>query len=308
MKTRTLYLATLTALLAACGSVPERNNSLEAARNHFDAAQRDPQVASQAPAELQRASQSMLLADQAWRNGDNTNNVNHLAYMAYQRVSIAQETAANKNAQAITAGAAAERDKLRLAVRTNEADNAKQDALTAQQKLAVSQQSNAQKTDELAMAEVAALRDRDLLAFRAAKLNEMQMQMQALNAKQTDRGMVVTLGDVLFETGKARVMPASATDMSKLADFFKRNPERKAVIEGYTDSVGNDNFNRDLSRRRANAVMSELVHLGVAPGRLSTQAFGEERPVADNASATGRQLNRRVEIVFSQPADSVVVK
>ena len=88
--------------------------------------------------------------------------------------------------------------------------------------------------------------------------------------------------------------------MVKLADFFKRNPQRTALIEGFTDSTGNANANYDLSGRRANAVLTALVNLGVPAGRLNTRANGADSPTADNSTAAGRQLNRRVEIVIAQ--------
>nr|WP_316641037.1 OmpA family protein [uncultured Roseateles sp.] len=301
MKTRLILLATVAAALAACSSVPARNGELESARGRVAAASSDPQVAALAPDELKRANDSLRMADQAWTAGDKSYRVDHLAYMANQRAVIAQETATSKAAQAVTAGAAAERDKLRLAVRTNEVD-------MAQQKLAVAQQANVQKTAELAAADAAAQRDQARVARRDARVSDLEMQLQALNAKKTDKGMVVTLGDVLFDSGKSQLLPTSSGNMSKLADFFKRNPQRSASIEGYTDSMGGEAANQALSERRAGAVKMALVSLGVSSDRLSTQAHGEAMPVASNDTASGRQMNRRVEIVFAQTADDMAVK
>lgn len=297
MNNRILLAATITATFAACSSMPDRNVALDEARNRYNSAQNDPQVAALAPVELKNAGESLRVADKAWTDRNNAVTVNHLAYMTSQRVTIAQETASSKAAEAITAGAAAERDRLRLASRTNEAN-------LAQQKLAVSQQSNAEKAAALANAESAAAATAAATALReqanAARLNDLEMQLQEINAKKTERGMVVTLGDVLFDTGQSRLVAAGGPNMIKLADFFKRNPQRTALIEGFTDSTGNANANYDLSARRANAVMTALVNLGVPTDRLNTRAYGADRPTADNATAAGRQLNRRVEIVITQ--------
>ena len=283
--TRAFALLTLSAALAACSSVPERNAALDQARTRYAAAQADPQVVKLAPDELKLAGEALRNADQARSAGGSPATVDHLAYLTTQRVAIAQETASSKAAQAVTAGAAAERDKLRLTQRTNEAD-------LAQQQLAQSQQSNARKTSELAAADASAQRDQ-------ARVSDLESQLKELNARKTDRGMVVTLGDVLFDTGQAKLLVGSRPNMAKLADLFKSNPQRRASIEGFTDSVGGAAANMDLSQRRAAAVMSALVDLGVPADRLTTKAFGADQPVASNGTAAGRQLNRRVEIVFA---------
>ena len=305
MNIRILCLATLAAALAACNSIPDRNAALDQARGRFNSAQSDPQVATLAPDELKRAGDSLGVAEQARVSGATTATVDHLAYMTARRVTIAQETAASKAAQAVTAGAAAERDKLRLAVRTSEVD-------AAQQKLAVSEQSDARKTTELAQADAAATanaaREQARVERSDARVSDLETQLKDLNAKKTDRGMVVTLGDVLFDTGQARLLPDGARNMVKLADFFKRYPQRKASIEGYTDSIGSPNANLDLSERRAAAVMLALVNLGVPADRLSTRAHGAEMPIASNGTSAGRQMNRRVEIVFAPQSEEISMK
>jgi len=288
MKTQTLSLIAIAATMAACSSAPVRNDALEQARTRLEAARANTQVASLAPDELKAASASMLAADAAAKKRDKKPNVEHLAYMATQRVAIAEETAASRSAQAITASAAAERDRMRLALRTAEAD-------TAQRALTASEQENARKAAELSMA-----------GERSdARVSDLEAQLRELNAKKTDRGMVVTLGDVLFDTGKSQLRAGSNTNLAKLAEFFKRNPERKATIEGYTDNVGSDGMNLALSERRATAVMDALLGMGVTTSQLDSRAYGTARPTADNGTAAGRQMNRRVEIVFASAGTEV---
>jgi outer membrane protein OmpA-like peptidoglycan-associated protein len=282
----------MAAALTACASAPERNSALDGARSRHATAQSDPQVATLAPEEMQRASEALRVADVAWNAKEPTTTVDHLAYLASQRVTIAQETASSRAARSVTDGAAAERDKVRLALRTREAD-------AAQQQLVVSQRSEEQKTAELARAEAAAVTEQARTQQSQARVADLESELRALNAKQTDRGMVVTLGDVLFDSGQSRLSSGSALNMAKLADFFKRYPERSATIEGYTDSIGGDYANQLLSERRASAVMTALVSRGVKADRLSTRAHGSQMPVADNATAAGRQMNRRVEVVIA---------
>ena len=293
-------LAIVAVMLGACSSMPDRNAALDQARSRFNLAQGDSQVAALAPDELSRAGESLRVADKAWTDGNSPVTVDHLAYMANHRVTIAQETASSKASQTIVANAGAERDRMRLESRTMEAESAKRD-------LNVSEQNSAMKSNQLANASASAtataaataLREQESAMRNAAAINDLQTQLSELNAKKTDRGMVVTLGDVLFATGDAKLLAAGSNSMVKLAEAFKSNPQRKATIEGYTDSVGAPNANYTLSERRASSVMTALTNLGVPADRLSTRAHGEESPVADNGTAVGRQMNRRVEIVFA---------
>jgi len=302
MTTRHFVLAALAAAtLAACSTVPDRNDALVDARARVTAAQSNPQVATLAPDELQRATESLRVAQKAWSDGDKTATVNHLSYMTVQRVAVATQTASSRASQAVTAGAAADRDKMRLAARTDEAE-------TAQRQLAASQQNNAQKSAELAAAEATAVFDRDRVERSRARAAELEAQLAELNAKKTERGIVVTLGDVLFDSGQSRLLPEGVRNMAKLAAVFKSDPQRRASIEGHTDSVGTSRSNADLSQRRADAVMAALLREGVAADHLSTQGYGEENPTADNGTASGRQMNRRVEIVFAPERDDIIVK
>lgn len=131
-----------------------------------------------------------------------------------------------------------------------------------------------------------------------AKNMLLQQELAALQAEKTDRGMVMTLGDVLFETGKADLMPGAMNTINRLAQFMRQYSDKKLQIEGHTDSIGSVSFNLRLSEDRANAVRTALLAEGVSNSRMETIGFGMGRPVATNATAEGRQRNRRVEIVI----------
>jgi outer membrane protein OmpA-like peptidoglycan-associated protein len=282
--------AAVLAVLGACASTPPRNAALDAARASYDSARADPQVAALAVDELAQAGTAVETAGRALADRQPPATVDHLAYMAAQHVVVAQATASSRAAQAVTASAGAERDKLRLDVRTAEAD-------AATRRLAASEESAVQAERDLAAAEATARREREEGGARVAAL---ESQLAELNARETERGLVVTLGDVLFDTGKALLLPGGSRNVAKLAEFLVQNPERTASIEGHTDDVGSAAANYELSERRANAVLGALVGAGVSRGNLSTRALGADMPTASNDSTAGRQMNRRVEIVIAK--------
>ena len=168
---------------------------------------------------------------------------------------------------------------------TAAANKAREDA---QKALAQAEQARMEADKQLAAAETA--------RARAAKL---QKELTDLQAKQTDRGMVLTLGDVLFDTGRAELKSGAFSTMDRLATFLRENPERMVAIEGHTDSVGGDAYNLALSDKRADSVRTALVSRGIAGTRVTSKGMGESTPVANNATAEGRQRNRRVEIIIA---------
>ena len=132
-----------------------------------------------------------------------------------------------------------------------------------------------------------------------AQVQQLQRELASLQAKQTERGLVLTLGDVLFETGKADLRPGALRNLYPLVTFLQKDPERRVLIEGHTDNVGSDAYNLDLSQRRADAVRDFLLQNGVNAAQMSTRGYGKASPVAPNNTAEGRQQNRRVELIIS---------
>jgi len=135
---------------------------------------------------------------------------------------------------------------------------------------------------------------------------ELEDELAGLPARQTDRGLVVTLGEhILFDVDRADIKAGGAQDLARVADFLRNNPARNLVIEGHTDSTASDAYNLALSQRRANAVEDFLISQGVDPLRISSRGYGEQLPVATNDSAAGRQQNRRVELVILDPGEAI---
>jgi len=130
-----------------------------------------------------------------------------------------------------------------------------------------------------------------------AKTAALTKELSDLRAQQTDRGLVLTVGDVLFATGKAEVAAGGLRSIDKLAEFLKKNPTRNLLIEGHTDNTGPEDFNLKLSQQRADAVRDALVSRGVGADRITTKGYGPKYPVVANDTAAGRQQNRRVEVV-----------
>ena len=335
MKTnRYLPLSLLAAgILAGCSTVPPKSTALDEARGLYASAQTNPQVVSLAPVELQRAGQTLEKADAALGKGEDAE-VNQLAYVAKQQVAIAQETAKRKAAEQSIASATAQRDQVRLAARTAEAEAAKRQA-------AVAQKTAEEQATELAAARARAQRDQALIAAKLSEaetarqqaaaaqqtaeqqaaalaaartqqerdqalIAQQEQQLKELDAKQTPRGMVITLGDVLFAVNKAQLSAGGVRNVQKLADFLNRYPQRKVLIEGHTDSTGSRSINQPLSERRADAVRSALVGMGIGVDRIETRGYAEDYPVASNNDAAGRQMNRRVEIILSDDKGNIV--
>jgi outer membrane protein OmpA-like peptidoglycan-associated protein len=181
---------------------------------------------------------------------------------------------------------------MRLASRTREADAATRSAAIANRDALNSQQ---QAAASLQVAAVSQQQAGDAERHSQA----LEAQLRELNAKKTERGLVITIGDLLFDTDQTSIKSGGVRNIERLSGFLKEYPQRKASIEGYTDSTGSDSHNQTLSERRAEAVRSALLGLGVPAGQLTAQGYGETHPVAGNESSSGRQLNRRVEIVLS---------
>ncbi|PRB76513.1 OmpA family protein [Pseudomonas sp. MYb185] len=172
----------------------------------------------------------------------------------------------------------------------------------AERRVELARQTIALRSTEQQLEGISEQRARTRLEARDAQIRKLQ---EELNAKQTERGSVVPFGNVLFDLNKADLKPAAMSDIRSLATFLQENPQRKVMIEGFTDSTGSDSYNLQLSQARADSVRHALVREGVDPGRISTVGLGKAHPVSDNDSAASRAMNRRVEVTISHDAKAV---
>lgn len=272
-------------LLFGCSSPAKQNALLEQARVSYNTALSDPAVIGNAPLELQKAKAELDRADKLLKQEADVKEVEHVAYLAQQRTAIARETANVKLSEKAVEAASAERSAVLLEARTREADRALQQAGTMTIEA------------EKARAEAMAAEE------RAKKL---QAQISELQATKSERGLVITLGDVLFDTNKSELRSGAQFTVDKLAAFLTEYPDRKALIEGFTDSTGSVEYNQRLSERRAEAVRNALMAKGVDSSRLMTRGYGVAFPVASNETAEGRQRNRRVEVIISDETGKIL--
>jgi outer membrane protein OmpA-like peptidoglycan-associated protein len=261
---RTLTIAVATTL-AACASTPESSSEVDRARAAVTRVETMPEASSAAGAELQKAQESLRKAEDAFSKRAPEEEIAHLSYMTERQAGIAE--ARIREAQAIqrTKNAGAERSAALLSARERETAAAQQRAAQAE-------------------------------AVASAALQQLE------NAKQTERGIVLTMGDVMFDTGSATLKPGAQLTLDRLASFLSSNSGTRAIIEGHTDSTGSDATNQTLSERRAQTVASGLRSRGIDQGRLEPVGLGEAYPVATNSSNAGRQQNRRVEVILSDQA------
>jgi outer membrane protein OmpA-like peptidoglycan-associated protein len=301
------------AFLVACASVPVTNPKLDEARALYSQAAADADAARSAPLELRSAQLALARAESAFKAGEDSATVDHHAYLARQRSATALQAGEIARAEQAVSASAGERDRILMEARTREADQARMQAekdraeserarMQAEKDRAESERARMQAQTASAEAEQSRkAAEAQLAAAQAAQADaaKLQKQLADMEAKQTDRGLVLTLGDVLFDSGRAELKAGATRTVDRLAAFMRDHPERSLQVEGYTDSVGSDALNLALSERRANAVRDALVSRGVEGSRITTNGMGKANPVASNDTAEGRQRNRRVEIVIS---------
>jgi outer membrane protein OmpA-like peptidoglycan-associated protein len=123
-----------------------------------------------------------------------------------------------------------------------------------------------------------------------------------LETRETARGLIINLSDVLFDSGSATLKAGAREKLARISGILVTHGDLRLTIEGHTDSVGATSYNQDLSERRAQSVRAYLVEQKIAPEAVATAGFGEDRPVATNGTAAGRQQNRRVELIVSGAA------
>jgi outer membrane protein OmpA-like peptidoglycan-associated protein len=279
---KTLIAAAIAAaLLAACTAAPVKPDAAAGLRTRLNQLESNADVASRVPLAIKEADTAVTAAEQPQTDATLTQ---HLVFIADRKIDLAKALGESRLAVDQRKALGEQREAMRLQARTQEADSANQRAATAQ----------ADAIDQKQQANTA----RDAAANAQRDSQELQRQIDELHAKSTERGLVLTLGDVLFATNASELNAGGATNLAKLASFLNKYPARTAVIEGYTDSIGSENYNQNLSQRRADSVRSYLVNHGIDSTRLTASGKGKSAPIGDNSSSTGRQQNRRVEVII----------
>jgi outer membrane protein OmpA-like peptidoglycan-associated protein len=301
----TPVLLAVALLLSACNSTPKTTSLLDQARSDYMTAHNNPKVPLYAASEIKQAGDALEQADEAATKRLSDEKIDNLAYLAKQKIAMTQEVASQRSAEADMVSAAKQRDQMRLDQRTMEANQAQRDAAQAQinasQANAVAEQSRlAAQAAQVETME--AQRQTQIAQVRTAQLDR---QLAELSAQKTDRGFLITIGDVLFGTDKATLNPKGTQTAQKLADILQQNPQRTVLVEGFTDSTGSTDYNQALSERRATAVRNALQSAGINQDRIVVRGYGMANPVAPNDTAQNRQLNRRVEIILSDDSGKI---
>ncbi len=311
------------AMLTACTAAPKKDLALERVRDELDNLKSNTELAGYAPLAVGEAERALRNAELA--TGDVLYRT-YLVYMADRRIQIARtmaereqheqtidELESQRSAMLIKASQLeadqareeAERARLLVATTVEDAQRAreeKEDALKKEAESARAAQLSAEEADQarrLADSRASeaefARREADLASQQITSLTR---QLENLQLRQTESGVVVTLGDVLFASGQAQLVEGGRASLEEVVDLLQTEPDKKIRVEGHTDSSGNSEANLQLSEQRAQAVREALISLGVASDRVTALGMGEDFPIASNEDEAGRAQNRRVDVIL----------
>src|SRR5665213_280966 len=292
-------------VLSACATISTQAQSeYTRAQTEVQQLQTDPLANQAAGKPLQQARDALSRAADAIQH-HNTADVMHWSYLAARRAEIGEAMVAELRARNQVASATAERVRIlldsqrrRTEVAQQQARQAEQHAQDASQQL---QQERQQNQTQQAQQQIQQAQQQEQQAQQQEQ--QAKQQLEELQARETARGMVLTLsGSLLFATGRDTVQPGAIQSLDNVARFMQQHPMMKIRVQGFTDSRGSDELNDALSQRRAQAVSNALQSSGVDPSRLQAIGRGKSLPVASNDTAAGRQQNRRVELLFSDTA------
>jgi OOP family OmpA-OmpF porin len=300
MRLHTVVGLVTIALLAACSS-SRPPAELVQARTLYTTLQTQ-RADQQASGDMLRAQEAINRADIAVTRNQNAEYVAGLSHIALRAAQTAEAAQARAVAQA-------------------QADSLRTARLNRLLTLSESQRTQLMQQNQLSQQEISALRERNMLVTQEAqaereradslrreaeaanaRLNQALSQLQSLvteitNLRQTSRGLVISLSDILFDLNKATLKAGAEQNVRRIAAVLKQYPDHQISVEGHTDSLGSEAYNQRLSEERAASVRAALVAGGVDASKISSRGFGESQPVAENSSAAGRQQNRRVEVV-----------
>ena len=320
---RPVGIFTLILLLGGCAPSQQEivaKDRLEKARTAYSQIKADRNVEAFAPLPFAEAGKSLQAAEQA----KNTGEKEQLAYLAEKRAQIAASVAAGRMAERDSDRLSRETADMIAQKRTQEARIAQREAEQArllamaegeraakakteaeQARIAAQAESERavrakaeaeEKTREAEQARLAARAESEKAAKAKAEADQLTKELSDLKAKQTERGIILTIGDVLFATDKADLSPDAMRSVDKLVEFLQKYTNRNVLIEGHTDSVGSDEYNLTLSQKRADSLKDALTGKGIAGERITTVGYGKKFPVASNDTVAGRQQDRRVEV------------
>jgi outer membrane protein OmpA-like peptidoglycan-associated protein len=239
-----------------------------------------------------RSREALVAAQNAFAAKETQEYVDGLAHIALRMAQVAE--AENSRAVAMTATDSLKRETLSRQLARSEALRRRGEAQSAQQQ-------------QMSAAQIEALRQQSDSLRRAAEaanqqLNNALSQLRNLvveitNLRETSRGIVISLSDILFDVNRATLKPGAEANIRRIAAILQQYPDRQIAVEGHTDATGSDAYNQTLSEDRAASVRASLVAGGVPEDQITSRGFGKTQPVATNDTPSGRQQNRRVEVI-----------
>lgn len=312
----------LAALLGGCAVPPKHPEALDDLDARLEAFRADTERSARVPLALAEAERAVR---DARLPGLSEDDQIHRIYLARRRIEIAEAEGdlalARSRAEAVDqrrtdlllrasrleveqARREAEQALLASAATLEEMQRAREDAMTAEEhreladRQAADAREEAQQARRLAEAQSTevelARREADLASQQA---NSLRRRLEYMEYRETDRGVVVTLGDVLFESGEAELQPGARGNLEDVVELLGNEPDKSIRIEGHTDSTGPAQANLALSERRAQAVRDMLVEMGIDGGRIEAVGMGEDFPIASNETPEGQARNRRVDVI-----------
>jgi outer membrane protein OmpA-like peptidoglycan-associated protein len=284
-------------VLAGCGPSQKEmmaKDQVERAKKAYAAAKANPNVEAYAPLQLQDAGNAVQAAEKA----EGADDMLQLGYLAERKTQYAVTVADGKVAERDIDKLNVEKARVIAQKQTLEAGKAMSEAEQARAAAAIEATRAAQAKQEAEKAQRAARAEAEKAARAKAEADQLMRELSELKAQQTERGIVLTIGDVLFATGKADLSPDANKSVARLAEFLKKYPNRNVLIEGHTDSVGKDDYNLALSQKRADSVKARLVGDGIEANRITTVGYGKKYPVASNDTREGKAQNRRVDVII----------
>ncbi|MBT8069378.1 MAG: OmpA family protein [Gammaproteobacteria bacterium] len=316
-------LVMLMVVLSACTATPKKDLALERVRDELNNLKSNTELAGYAPLALGEAERALRNAELA--TGDDLYR-SYLVYMADRRIQIARTMAEREQHEQILdelesdhsamlikasqleadqARMEAERARLLVATTSEDAQRAREETEAALRKeaeaaraaeLSAEEAEQARRLAESRASEAEfARREADLAS---QQIDSLTRQLENLQLRQTESGVVVTLGDVLFASGEAQLVEGGRSSLEEVVDLLQTEPEKKIRVEGHTDSLGDAAANLLLSEQRAQSVLEALVSLGVASERITATGMGEDFPIASNDDEEGRARNRRVDVIL----------
>ncbi|MDX2416303.1 MAG: OmpA family protein [Xanthomonadales bacterium] len=318
-----ITLVLLLVLLSACTSAPKKDLALDRVRGELNDLKSNPELAGYAPLAVGEAERALRKAEMA--SGDDLYR-SYLVYMADRRIQIARTMAEREQHEQTLDGLEKQYSEMMIKASQLEADHARMDAEQARLLVATTvedaqrareekeqaQQNEAESARAAELSAEEADQARRLAESRASEaeyarleadlasqqITSLTRQLENLQLRETESGVVVTLGDVLFASGQATLVEGGRSSLEEVVDLLQTEPDKKIRVEGHTDSRGDADANLLLSEQRAQAVLEALVSLGVASDRISALGMGEDFPITSNEDEDGRARNRRVDVIL----------